>query len=89
MHVYPHDAAGRVTETWEASKWLWDAPSYVLTPMFRKHDKQYFVNELVACTNGEWFIPERIFTRTQSQCNHQLQFWCRGHEVFQTMVCMQ
>lgn len=85
MRIYPHDANGRVAETWEARKWLWDAPNNLLTPMFRKDDQQYFVNELVECKDRTLFIPERIFTRSEEQTG-DLIIWCLGREVYASQV---
>lgn len=63
MHVYP-EATDKmnVKEVWQAGKWLTDAPDDVLTPMIRRKAdfKAFYVNELVQCRDGRWFIPERF-----------------------------
>src|SRR5262245_44217590 len=82
MRIYPHDADGRVTETWEASKWLHDTPNHVLTPMFRKGGQRFFVNEVTQCSDGSLFIPERLYTRDNTgSSSNELEMWCLGRAV--------
>ncbi|CDO77550.1 hypothetical protein BN946_scf184912.g49 [Trametes cinnabarina] len=52
MHVYPEFTGDRVCETWQASKWLVDAPDEVLTPMIRLHGHDFYVNELIMRTEA-------------------------------------
>lgn len=35
IRFYPEDAGSRLTETWQASRWLHELPSDILTPMVR------------------------------------------------------
>ncbi|KAI0369657.1 hypothetical protein BV20DRAFT_945672 [Pilatotrama ljubarskyi] len=75
IRAYPLFSGGRVSETWQASKWLVDAPDHLLTPMVRLRDKDFYVNELTHCMNGQWFIPTRFF-EFEGQ-----GMWAVGHHV--------
>ncbi|EPS97810.1 hypothetical protein FOMPIDRAFT_1031788 [Fomitopsis schrenkii] len=64
IHAFPEfTAGGPVSEVWQSSKWLEDAPDDVLTPMIRLGDKDYYIKELAYCCDQSWFIPMRFFTR--------------------------
>ncbi|KAI0829952.1 hypothetical protein BC628DRAFT_1314715 [Trametes gibbosa] len=79
MHLYPEFSGKQVQEAWQASKWLVDAPDSVLTPMTRVGGKDFFVNELVYCSNRSWFIPTRFF-------NFEGVLWAKGRDVTDSEV---
>lgn len=75
IHAFPEfTAGGPVSEVWQSSKWLEDAPDDVLTPMIRLGDKDYYIKELAYCCDQSWFIPMRFFTRKG-------EMWASGHRV--------
>ncbi|KAH9946546.1 hypothetical protein B0H21DRAFT_808883 [Amylocystis lapponica] len=61
IHAYPEFTHNKLSEVWQASKWLVDAPDEVLTPMVRLDGKDYYINELTRCVDDAWFIPLRFF----------------------------
>ena len=71
-----------MSEVWQTSKWLEDAPDDVLTPMVRLDDKDFYIKELVYCRNQSWFIPMRFFTRRG-------EMWAAGHSVSRKAVSMK
>ena len=79
MRLYPEFSETGVEEVWQASKWLVDAPDAVLTPMTRIRGKDYYINELVLCTEGIWFIPTRYF-------EFKGALWAKGHRATETEV---
>ncbi|EIW74161.1 hypothetical protein CONPUDRAFT_170321, partial [Coniophora puteana RWD-64-598 SS2] len=76
MVFYPEDAGERMGEVWHGRKMLRDIPNHLLTPMIRSNGRIYYVNELVACTGDEYFLPTRWFTREGGA-----EMWAMGHEV--------
>ncbi|RDX41693.1 hypothetical protein OH76DRAFT_1364093 [Lentinus brumalis] len=79
IHKYPEFTGDRVSEVWQAGKWLVDAPDEVLTPMVRQNGEDFYVNELTRCAAGKWFIPKRFFELGG-------KMWAKGHEVIETSV---
>ena len=74
-------SSGRVTEVYQGSKWLVDAPDHLLTPMVRLGGKDFYVNELTACAGArKWFIPLRFF---EFEGNGM---WSVGFNVEETQV---
>ncbi|KAI0644697.1 hypothetical protein C8Q79DRAFT_912903 [Trametes meyenii] len=78
IKAYPVFSGNRVTEHYQGSKWLVDAPDELLTPMIRLHDRDFYVNELTYCEGGQWFIPKRFFEFE----GHGM--WAVGHNVAAT-----
>ncbi|KAH9899976.1 hypothetical protein C8Q73DRAFT_754715 [Cubamyces lactineus] len=77
MRLYPEFSETGIEEVWQASKWLVDAPDSVLTPMTRINGKDYFVNELVLCTDNLWFVPTRFF-------EFRGALWAKGRRAVET-----
>ena len=61
LHSLPELTENSVKEVWQAEKWLYDVPNEILTPMVRVRDKDFYIHELLYCTSGTWFIPQRFF----------------------------
>ncbi len=61
LHSLPELTPNQLKEVWQADKWLLEVPDDVLTPMIRQDGKDFYVNELTYCQDGQWFIPERYF----------------------------
>ncbi|KAH9920588.1 uncharacterized protein B0H18DRAFT_936500 [Fomitopsis serialis] len=63
MHLLPEFVPNGkpITEVWQTKKWLVDVPDDLLTPMVRIHRKDFYVHELVYCSDGTWFLPQRFF----------------------------
>ncbi|CUA75357.1 putative membrane protein ycf78 [Rhizoctonia solani] len=69
MCFYAHDTGKRVTQVWNATKILKDVSDDLLTPTIRHHNKLYYVNELVRCSN-HWFIPLRWVMVGETKAMH-------------------
>ncbi|KAJ7674194.1 hypothetical protein B0H17DRAFT_946770, partial [Mycena rosella] len=63
MSLYPEDAGNKLGEVWHGDKLLHDIPDHLLSPNIRHNGTIYYVNELVQCTQGRWFLPKRWVTR--------------------------
>lgn len=63
----------RVSEAWHGRKWLWEVPGEIATPMVRSNDIQFFVGEVVGCSDGSLFIPSRFY---QHKTDEQAPFLC-------------
>ncbi|TFY58531.1 hypothetical protein EVJ58_g6361 [Rhodofomes roseus] len=62
IHCHPQLVQTKaVSQAWHSKKWLVDAPDFLLTPMVRLKGKDFYVDELVHCADGQWFIPTRFF----------------------------
>lgn len=59
MSFYPEDLGGRIGEVWHGTKMLQDMPDHILSPMVRHGRVDYYVNELVKCKDGSYFLPKR------------------------------
>lgn len=59
MSFYPEDLKGRIGEVWHGTKMLQDVPDHILSPMVRHNHVDYYVNELVKCKDGSYFLPKR------------------------------
>lgn len=66
-----------MSETWHGKKWMIECPDDLLTPMIRKDGRRFFINELMLCQNGQWFIPERYFKHKEDNGNS----WAIGRDV--------
>lgn len=74
MVFYPEDLQGQLGEVWHGTKMLEDVPDHMLSPMIRHKQVDYFVNELVRCHDGTYFLPTRWVRR-----NHSMHAF--GHPV--------
>lgn len=59
MTFYPEDLKERLGEVWHGTKMLHDVPDHILTPMIRHNRVDYYVDELVKCVDGSYFMPKR------------------------------
>jgi len=59
MTLYPEDAGNQLGEVWHGDKMLRDIPDHLLSPTIRHNGTIYYVNELVQCSDGSWFLPKR------------------------------
>ncbi|KAJ7112257.1 hypothetical protein C8R44DRAFT_581192, partial [Mycena epipterygia] len=59
MTLYPEDAGNKLGEVWHGDKMLRDIPDHILSPTIRHNGTIYYVNELVQCLDGSWFLPKR------------------------------
>jgi hypothetical protein len=67
MMFYPEDAGKKLGEVWHGDKMMQDIPDHLLSPNIRHNGKIYYVNELVQCTDGKWFLPKRWVTRNNGK----------------------
>jgi hypothetical protein len=59
---------------------LKDVPDHLLTLMIKHQGVIYYVNELVQCKCGGWFIPNKWVTKNGSM-------YVVGHFVIESEVC--
>ncbi|KAF8579127.1 hypothetical protein K439DRAFT_1648550 [Ramaria rubella] len=67
LHVYPEETDGLVTEFWQAAR-LKQMPPDLLSPMFRKGLKDYYVNKLAEMRDGSLVIPHMWIIREGRMC---------------------
>lgn len=67
MTLYPEDAGNKLEEVWHGDKMLRDVPDHLLSPTIRHNGVLYYVNELVQCFDGSWFLPKRWLTRNSDK----------------------
>ncbi|KAJ6459384.1 hypothetical protein C8R47DRAFT_1244262, partial [Mycena vitilis] len=63
MILYPEDAGNKLGEVWHGDKMLRDLPDHLLSATVQHNGVVYYVNELVQCYDGSWFLPKRWLTR--------------------------
>ncbi|KAJ6622345.1 hypothetical protein B0H10DRAFT_2342221 [Mycena sp. CBHHK59/15] len=78
MVLYPEDAGNKLGEVWHGDKMLRDIPDHLLSPTIRHNGVIYYVNELVKCTEGRWFLPKRWLTRNSGKV-----MFASGHPLIQ------
>ncbi|KAJ6583645.1 hypothetical protein B0H10DRAFT_2198263 [Mycena sp. CBHHK59/15] len=76
MVLYPEDAGNKLGEVWHGDKMLRDIPDHLLSPTIRHNGVIYYVNELVKCMEGRWFLPKRWLTRNSGKV-----MFASGHPV--------
>ncbi|KAF8170969.1 hypothetical protein K438DRAFT_1982253 [Mycena galopus ATCC 62051] len=63
MTLYPEDAGNKLQEVWHGDKMLREIPDHLLSPTIRHNGSIYYVDELVQCKDGSWFLPKRWLTK--------------------------
>ncbi|KAJ7069017.1 hypothetical protein B0H15DRAFT_807270 [Mycena belliarum] len=64
MTLYPEDAGNKLGEVWHGDKMLRNVPDHLLSPTIRHNGVIWYVNELVQCFDGSWFLPKRWVTQS-------------------------
>jgi len=59
MTFYPEDIGTQHYQVWHGDKMVSDVPDNLLTANVRSCGVMYYVNELVKCASGSWFLPKR------------------------------
>ncbi|KAJ6629052.1 hypothetical protein B0H10DRAFT_2160563 [Mycena sp. CBHHK59/15] len=67
MALYLEDTGNKLGEVWHGDKMLRDIPDHLLSPTIRHKGVIYYVNELVKCTEGRWFVPKCWLTRNSGK----------------------
>lgn len=80
MVFYPDDTEGKLREAWHGDKILKDIPHHMLSPTLRHRGVIYWVDELVQCSGGRFFLPKRWFTRNGAP----MAF---GYDILDSEVC--
>ena len=92
MQDYPEDGGTGMTQVFNGTKMLLDIPSESVSPTVRIHDRIFFVNELLQCSSGAYFIPERFFyakseaSAPTSEPFQEKELFALGHDVSLTEV---
>ncbi|KAH9894129.1 hypothetical protein C8Q73DRAFT_826736 [Cubamyces lactineus] len=61
MSDYPRDGGKGMSQVQNGKKMLLDLPSELSSPAVRINGQIFFVDELLRCHDGSFFIPERFF----------------------------
>ncbi|KAJ6458275.1 hypothetical protein C8R45DRAFT_1221656 [Mycena sanguinolenta] len=80
MALYPDDSGNKLEEVWNGDKMLRDVPDHLLSPTIRNNGVIYYVNELVQCFDGSWFLPKRWLTRDHGKVMLASGFHVAEHE---------
>ncbi|KAI6018600.1 hypothetical protein BKA83DRAFT_4464938 [Pisolithus microcarpus] len=77
---YPEDAAGRLDQPWQASRWLYEIEPTVTTPMIRKGRQDFYIFELTKLTDGTMVVPERWYTKpaARNSSPFDLEYWAHA-----------
>ncbi|KAG8927112.1 hypothetical protein FRC02_008455 [Tulasnella sp. 418] len=67
MQFFPEDAGDGMSQAWHGDKWLFDAPGEALTPMVEVKEKHFYIDELVRCSDNQYFIPQRFIICSDDQ----------------------
>lgn len=82
MSLYPEDAGSKLGEVWHGDKMLREIPDRLLTPTIRHRGVIYYINELMQCSDGSWFLPKRWLTRSGGKV-----MLASGFKVTESTVC--
>ncbi|KIK29909.1 hypothetical protein PISMIDRAFT_6633 [Pisolithus microcarpus 441] len=85
-HIYPHichypeDAAGRLDQPWQASRWLYEIEPTITTPMIRKGWQDFYIFELTKLTDGMMVVPECWYTKPAAwnSSPFDLKYWAHA-----------
>ena len=79
-------------QVFNGSKILLDLPSEIFSPTARIHGQIFFVNELLQCSSGAYFIPEQVFyakseaSGPTTELFRDKELFALGHDVSLTEV---
>lgn len=63
MKDFPESGEGGMSEVHHGRKMLLESPQGIATPAVRVRGRIFFVDELLRCVGGMYFIPERFFSQ--------------------------
>ena len=83
MQEYPEDTGRSMSQVFHGEKMLHELPSDIRPPAVKVNNKIYFLNEVLQCLNGQYFIPERFCYSTQQHANNggSRELFAQGHAV--------
>ncbi|KAK7016753.1 hypothetical protein VNI00_018830 [Paramarasmius palmivorus] len=81
MSDYPEDGGTGASQMKHGRKWALDLPRNLLTLTVRVRKKLFFVGELLQCTDGRYFIPDRFYTKPLKDSNSEPKIYALGHSV--------
>ncbi|EJU01380.1 hypothetical protein DACRYDRAFT_16097 [Dacryopinax primogenitus] len=59
MQFYPVVGSTELREFWHGSLWAYKSSDACMTPMLQHESRPWFVDELVMCEDGNFFLPKR------------------------------
>ena len=65
MQEYPEDAGRSMSQVFHGEKILYDMLSDIRPPAVKVNECIYFLDEVLQCLDGQYFIPEHFFYSTQ------------------------
>jgi hypothetical protein len=94
MQDYPEDGGSGMKQTFNGAKMLLDIPSEIVSPTVRIHGQIFFVDELLQCSSGTYFIPERFFYAKSEASEHDTteplrELFALGYDVSLTEVSLE
>ncbi len=63
LRFLPEDSGKRLSEAWQASRWLKELNGDLTTPMMRHTNQDFYIYEIALCRDGKPCMPVRWFTR--------------------------
>lgn len=63
LHFLPEDAGQKLSETWQAARWLTELDPDLATPMLRQGHNDFYTLEPTLLNGGQVCMPFRWFTR--------------------------
>jgi len=70
MQDYPEDGGSGMKQACNGTKMLLNIPSEVVSPTVCVHGQIFFIDELLQCSSGTYFIPERFFYAKSEASGH-------------------
>jgi hypothetical protein len=95
MQDYPEDGGSGMKQTFNGAKMLLNIPSEIVSPTVHIHGQIFFVNELLQCSSGTYFIPEHFFYAKLEASEHHdtteplQELFALGYDVSFTEVSLE
>jgi hypothetical protein len=91
LHLYPEEADGPISETWQAACWKEFAPAE-RTPMYSASDQQFWIDELCEMDDGtfgipcDWVVRQKKLTAMTKMAEPTQRGWALTGEVRQVLA---
>jgi hypothetical protein len=95
MQDYPEDGGSGMKQTFNGAKMLPDILSKIISPTVCIHGQIFFVDELLQCSSGTYFIPGCFFNVKSEASEHHdtteplRELFALGYNVSLTEVSLE
>ena len=83
MQEYPEDTSRSMSQVFHGEKMLYELPSDIRPPAVKVNNKIYFLNKILQCLNGQYFVLEQFLYSTRQHVNDggSRELFAQGHVV--------